>query len=613
MIKPLQYLPEFFKATLGLTKTPSRNMQKNSDTALYFRLLSYLKPHLLMFMVGVSGFIIFALTQPLMAKLLGDITDAITEQDPSARYVIPLYAIAIIFVRGVGTFLGDYGMARVAFGIIHTQRKQLFNHLTLLPNHYFDQHNSGILISRITYDVMQVTQAITSALKIIIREGATVIALMGFLLWIDWKITLVFVAIAPVLAIIVRKISQRMRKLSTRLQNSMGDITHVCSEMINNFRVMRVFGGESYEKNRFAKESFNNYKQNMKLTITSALSTPITQLIIAFGLAVVVFLALSFMQAETSGDFIAYLGAAFLIPKSVRQLTEVMNQIQKGIAASESIFQQLDEDNEKNTGTLTDVRIHGAIEFKNVGFRYPMGNRSALDDITLSVKSGETVALVGRSGSGKTTLVGLLPRFYNTDEGEITLDSKPLQDYELGFLRKQLSLVNQNITLFNDTLYNNIAYGDMQGMPEEKVIEAAKQANAWEFIEKMPDGIHTLVGENGTRLSGGQRQRIAIARALLKDAPILILDEATSALDTESERYIQQAIDRLSRNRTTLVIAHRLSTIESADRIVVMDQGHIVETGTHQQLMSDNGHYARLHMQGFEENDGVIVEREVEG
>ena len=577
-------------------------MQKNSDTALYLRLLSYIKPHSHMFILGIVGFIIFAVTQSLFALLLGEITDAINSQDKQARYVIPLLAIVIVFFRGLGSFIGEYGMARVAFGIIHVQRKQLFNHLITLPNEYFDQYNSGELISRITFDVMQVTQAVTDALKVLIREGATVIFLLATLLWLDWQITLTFLVITPILGIIVTKISRRMRKLSSNIQNSMGDITHVCSEVINNFRVMRIFGGENYERNRFERESYNNYKQNMKLMITSALATPVTQQVIALALAMVVFLALSYMQAETAGAFITYLTAAFLIPRSVRQLTEVMNKIQKGIAASESIFLQLDQEPERNTGILRDVPIQGNITLQDVQFTYPSANKPALASISCQIKAGETVALVGRSGSGKTTLVGLLPRFYDEDAGLIQLDEHALSEYDIVFLRQQFSLVNQNITLFNDTLFNNIAYGDMQNLPEKKVIEAAKQANAWEFIKKMPQGLQTLVGENGTRLSGGQRQRIAIARALLKDAPVLILDEATSALDTESERYIQDALETVSKGRTTLVIAHRLSTIENADRILVMDNGQIIEQGSHAQLMEKNGHYAQLHQQGFAEN-----------
>lgn len=586
-------------------------MQKTSDTALYLRLLSYIKPHIHMFILGIVGFVIFALTQPMMAWLLGEITDAISEQDKQARFTIPLMAIGIIVIRGIGTFIGDYGMARVAFGVIHVQRQQLFTHLTTLPNDYFDRYNSGELISRITFDVMQVTQAVTDALKILIREGATVIFLLAYLLYLDWQITLVFIVIAPVLGLIVSKISKRLRILSTRIQNSMGDITHVCSEMINNFRVMRVFGGENYEKERFAKESENNFKQNMKLTITSALATPVTQFVIALALAVVVFLALSYMNADTAGEFITYLAAAFLIPKSVRQLTEVMNKIQKGIAASESIFAQLDQQPENNTGTLRKSDISGHIRFDDVQFSYPSTDRPALTSISCDIAAGETVALVGRSGSGKTTLVGLLPRFYDIDSGSIQLDGHELSEYEITFLRQQLSLVNQNITLFNDTLFNNIAYGDMQTMSQAQVISAAKQANAWEFIEKMPDGLQTIVGENGTRLSGGQRQRIAIARALLKDAPILILDEATSALDTESERYIQEALEAASQGRTTLVIAHRLSTIENADRILVMDQGRIIEEGTHATLMAANGYYTKLHQQGFSDDadtDGAETE-----
>jgi subfamily B ATP-binding cassette protein MsbA len=489
--------------------------------------------------------------------------------------------------------------------VIHAQRQELFSHLTILPNDYFDQYNSGALISRITFDVMQVTQAVTDALKIVFREGATVIFLLAYLLYLDWRITLVFIVIAPVLGMIVSKISIRLRLLSSKIQSSMGDITHVCSEMINNFRVMRVFGGEEYEKARFTKASHNNFKQNMKLKVTSALASPVTQLVIALALAVVVFLALSYMNADTAGAFITYLAAAFLIPKSVRQLTEVMNKIQKGLAASESIFAQLDAVAEENTGTVTGVPIAGNIYFDKVTFAYPAVDKPALSSINCHISAGETVALVGRSGSGKTTLVGLLPRFYNVDTGNVTLDGRELSSYDIVFLRQQFSLVNQTTTLFNDTLFNNIAYGDMHGMPEEKVIAAAKQANAWEFIENMPEGLQTLVGENGTRLSGGQRQRIAIARALLKDAPILILDEATSALDTESERYIQEALETASQGRTTIIIAHRLTTIENADRILVMDKGHIVEEGTHQVLIEANGCYAKLHQQGFSENAEV--------
>lgn len=557
-----------------------------------------------MFLLGVLGLIIFAATQPLLPLLLGEVTDAIADQDQQARYIIPLMAVGIICIRGFGTFLGSYGMARVAFGVIDAQRKELFHHLTILPNHFFDEHNSGDLISRITFDTLQVNQAVTEALKVLIREGATVIALLGYLLWLDWRITLVFLLISPVLGFIVSKISKRLRKLSTRIQNSMGEITHICSEMINNFRIMRIFGGEAYENRRFADASHDNFKQNMKLTVTTALATPITQFVIAIALAVVMFLALSYMQADTGGQFIAYLGSAFLIPRSIRQLTEVVNHIQKGIAASESIFAQIDALAEENTGTYKGANIAGELRFNQVVFSYPSEDKPALNNISLTISAGETVALVGRSGSGKTTLVSLLPRFYNIDSGSIELDGRALTEYDLIFLRQQLSLMNQNITLFNDTVFNNIAYGDMQNMSEEKVIAAARQANAWEFIEKMPEGLQTLIGENGTRLSGGQRQRIAIARALLKDAPILILDEATSALDTESERYIQDALQTVSEGRTTLVIAHRLSTIENADRILVMDQGMIVEEGTHQNLINANGAYAKLHQQGFAEDVG---------
>lgn len=574
-------------------------MQNSSGSALYIRLISYLKPHALMFAIGIIGFIIFALTQPMMAWLLGQITDAINEQDKQARFIIPAILIGVVLIRGIGTFMGDYGMGRVAYGVIHTLRKELFNHLTVVPNHYFDQSNSGSLISRITFDVLQVTQAITDALRVSIREGATAIFLFAYLLWLDWKITLIFLVIAPLLALIVNKLSSRLRMLSKRIQNSMGDLTHICSEMINNFQIMRIFGAEDYEKKRFNQESLNNFKQNMKFTVTSAVSAPVIQLVVAFALAFIIFLAMTYMQVETAGDFVAYLTAAFLIPKSIRQLAEVINKVQKGIAASESIFSQLDISPEKDIGKIQNINIKGNIKFENVTFNYPGTETPALDNISFQINSGETVALVGRSGSGKTSLINLLPRFYNIDNGLINLDEYNIKDINLSFLRKQISLVNQDIVLFNDTLINNIAYGAMGNASEEQVIEAAKQANAWEFIEKLPKGIHTMVGENGSALSGGQCQRLALARAILKDAPILILDEATSSLDSESERYIQNTLNKLKNKQTILIIAHRLSTIENADRIIVMEEGKIVEQGKHDDLILANNHYANLYRSGF--------------
>ncbi len=572
-----------------------------SATQLYLKLLVYIKPFWLMFVLGIIGNIIFALSQAAFAELMRYMTGAIGV-DPQARWLIPGFLVGIFIVRGIGSFIGDYGFTRVAFGVVHTLRLDLFNHIVFLPGSTIERQNSSELVSRITFDSLQVTQSVTDSLKTLIREGATVIVLMGYLLWINWQATSVFILITPVVLWCLLLVSKRLRKLGKRIQLSMGDLTHVSAEMIHNFRVMRIFGGEEYEKARFDKVSRHNAQQNIKRNVTSAAAGPLIQLFAVVALAVLVFLALTLMKGATAGDILAYITAAALIPQSMRKLGNILGSIQKGVSAADSIFNQLAEPLENNIDVGESPTIDGAISLEEVSFAYDEGTQ-ALNKVSFTVAAGETVALVGRSGSGKTTLANLIPRFLCHQEGRLLIDGYPIETLSLKSLRSQIALVNQNITLFNDTLANNIAYGDMQGMPEVKIIEAAKKANAWEFIDALPDGLQTVVGENGTRLSGGQRQRIAIARALLKNAPILILDEATSALDNESERHIQKALQAASENRTTLIIAHRLSTIENADRIVVMDQGEVIEQGTHQQLLAANGHYTQLYQQGFAEDD----------
>ncbi len=552
-----------------------------------------------MFGLGILGNVIFALSQAAFAELMRYMTGAIGV-DPMARWLIPAFLVGIFIVRGLGSFIGDYGFTRVAFGVVHQLRLDLFNHITYLPGAAIEKQNSSELVSRITFDSLQVTQSVTNSLKTLVREGATVIVLMAYLLWINWLATSVFIIIAPLVLWCLLKVSKRLRKLAKSIQHSMGDLTHVCAEMINNFRVMRIFGGEEYEKERFAKASRHNAQQNIKRNVTSAAAGPLIQLFAVIALAVLVFLALSLMKEATAGDILAYITAAALIPQSMRKLGNILGSIQKGVAAADSIFNQLDEPLEENIQTGDSIDIKGKVEFDRLSFAYA-DDAVALKDISFTVEAGKTVALVGRSGSGKTTLANLIPRFLSHQQGRLLIDGHPIENLSLKSLRSQIALVNQNITLFNDTLAKNIAYGDMHNASEEEIIAAAKKANAWEFIEKLPEGLQTVVGENGTRLSGGQRQRIAIARALLKDAPILILDEGTSALDTESERHIQRELQIASKGRTTIVIAHRLSTIENADSIVVMDQGSLVEQGTHKKLLSANGHYAQLYQQGFSE------------
>lgn len=574
---------------------------KTSGAQTYRRLLSYLLPHKFMLFMGLLGFAIFAASQPALTKLFGILVDSINGGDADYKVIIPLAVVGIFFVRGVGTFIGSYALSKVSLGIVHNLRVQLFDQLTLAPGEYFDSNNSGHLVSRITYNVTQVTDACTEAIKVLIREGLTVIVLLGYLIWEDWKLTLVFVAIAPILGFIVSKVGKRLRRLSSNIQLTMGDVTQSASEMINGYKVMRSFGGEGYERGRFEKASVANFKQNLKLVTTAAINTPVLQLIVAIALGVLMYIALSFMGSSTPGDFIAYLGAAALIPKPVRQLSEVNSKIQKGIAAAEDIFAQLDVEPEPDYGEHSIERVAGNITIKDLSFAYNASEGDVLKNINLDIKAGQTIALVGRSGSGKTTLASLIPRFYHYEQGSICIDDVALNDYQLSSLRQQIALVNQDVTLFNDTLRNNIAYGGLADVSDDKVRQAAEAAHCCEFIDQFGEGFETLVGEDGTRLSGGQRQRIALARALLKDAPILILDEATSALDTESERKIQAALDTLMQNRTTLVIAHRLSTIENADVIVVMEKGEIVEQGSHKELLEKNGAYAKLHAMQFGE------------
>ena len=598
------------------------NSNRQSDLKVYLRLLRYVLPYWGLFAISILGFLLFSSTQPMLGYILKYFVDGLANPDASLfphipllrdlklLQAVPILIVLIALLQGIGSFLGNFFLARVSLGVVRDLRIALFDTLLTLPNRYFDNHNSGHLVSRITFNVTMVTGAATDAVKVVIREGTTVIFLFATLLWMNWKLTLVMVGILPLIGLMVVSASRKFRKQSKKIQTAMGDVTHVASETIQGYRVVRSFGGEPYEQERFRQVTEDNAKRQLKLIKTNAVFTPSLQLVIYSAMAVLMFLVLLLRGDSSAGDMVAYITLAGLLPKPIRQLSEVSSTIQKGLAAADSIFEQLDEAPEVDNGTQVRETVSGRLEVRDLTFSYPGSQKPVLEDISFVAEPGQMVALVGRSGSGKSTLASLVPRFYHHEQGQILLDGLDVEDYQLRNLRRHIALVTQQVTLFNDTVSNNIAYGDLAGAPPDAVRQAAEDAYAAEFIEKMPQSYQTLVGENGVLLSGGQRQRLAIARALLKNAPVLILDEATSALDTESEQHIQAALDKVMDGRTTLVIAHRLSTIEKADLILVMDQGRIVERGNHFELLALGGYYHRLHSRQFAEGDEPGVECE---
>ena len=590
-----------------MEKVDSLNRPKPSDLKIYGRLLSYVVPYLPLFLISILGFGIFAGSQVALAEWLKRVIDYVDSPTDDMRLIWPLLLILIALIRGASFFIGNYLLASISNRLVHELRTDLFNKIPVLPSSFFDTRSSGHLVSRITFNVMQVTGAATNALKILIREGLLVIGLVAYLMFLNFQLASIFFVAAPFIAIVVGYAGRRLRKISDRIQTAMGDVTHVASETISAYKEVKAFGGKQYEVDRFLKASDNNRKQNLKLEATNAIASPLVQFLVSASLALITWLALdpTVLSAMTPGGFVAFFGAAGMLAKPVRQLSEINSQIQKGLAAASDIFEQLDEEPEKNEGIYETNEIQGSIEFKDLSFSYNSGSPEVLKKINLVINPGETVAFVGRSGAGKTSLVNLIPRFYGNFKGEINIDGISVEDYEINNLRSHISLVGQNVTLFNDTINKNVSYGAIEENFED-IQSASKKAHADEFIRAMPDGYETIVGDDGVLLSGGQRQRIAIARAILKNSPILILDEATSALDSESEEYIQEAMSELTKGRTTLVIAHRLSTIENADKIVVLDQGKIVEQGHHKELLSKGKLYAHLHAKQFK--DDVISE-----
>lgn len=601
-----------------------RGTDRDSDWALYGRLLSYVAQYAGAFLLSIFGFIVYSGANVLLADLTQFLLDSLGESPQIdigvvsqiaywlwpqgeksaldyARVAVPIAAIVLAFIRAAGYFLGNYFMNIVARGVVHRLRTQVFDVLIRVPKAAIDHYSHGELVSKLTFNVEQVSGACSEALKTMLRDGLTIIALVSYMLYLNWKLTLVFFAIAPAIAGVVLAVSRHFRRYSRRIQESMGEVTQLSNESVHAFDEIRMFAATDQQSERFRAVSQFNRTQSLKLAFVEAVSTPIAQIVLAFALGALFWFALDpeILSGFTAGSLVAFIAAATQLGKPIRTLTNVQSVVQRGLAAAEDLFIQIDTPPEQDTGTAVISRATGELRFEGVSFTYPGGETPALEQVDLNIPAGSLVAFVGRSGAGKTSLIQLLCRFYAPSAGRILLDGQSIGELRLSDYRRQLAVVFQNIVLFSDTIRANVAFGQVDRADDAAIFAALDVAQARDFVEALPDGLDTKLSDGGGGLSGGQRQRLAIARAVLKDAPVLILDEATSALDNESEAAIQASLDSAAAGRTTLVIAHRLSTIERADLIVVMDKGQISAVGNHADLMASEGLYRSLYQQGF--------------
>ncbi|HDX1173282.1 TPA: lipid A ABC transporter ATP-binding protein/permease MsbA [Pasteurella multocida] len=570
-----------------------------STVQTFKRLWPIISPFKLGLVVSGIALVINALADAGLISLLKPLLDeGFGKADVSFLRTMSYVVVLVIFLRGISNFISSYCLSWVSGKVVMIMRRRIFKHLMFMPVPFFDQNSSGRLLSRITYDSELVANSSSGALITIVREGAYIISLLAVMLYTSWQLSIVLFLIGPIIAVLIRFVSKRFRELSKNMQNSMGELTSTAEQMLKGHKVVLSFGGQIVEEERFNHVSNDMRRKGMKMAVADAISNPVVQIIASFALAAVLYLATvpTIMdQNLTAGSFTVVFSSMLAMMRPLKSLTNVNAQFQKGMAACQTLFALLDLETEKDLGTHKGENVQGYLSFKNVTFTYQSRDEPALRNLSFDVEKGKTVALVGRSGSGKSTIANLVTRFYDVDQGEITLDGINIQDYRLSSLRKNCAVVSQQVHLFNDTIANNIAYAAKDKYSREEIIKAAKDAYAMEFIEKLEHGLDTVIGENGVNLSGGQRQRLVIARALLRNSPVLILDEATSALDTESERSIQLALEKLQKERTVIVIAHRLSTIENADEILVIEHGEIKERGSHSELLALNGAYKQLH------------------